>query len=145
MPRPCVVSGVSRTFTQDVEVQFRDLDTRAHVNHVAYAAYFERGKERLFADVLGVSLSEASTVVRSLDVDYHAPIPADATVTVALGPIAVGESSLTIDYELRHEGEVVATGRTVSIYLDADGQPTRIPDDWRTALAPYAPDDEDEE
>lgn len=145
MARPALRRDVSRRFTHEVEVQFRDLDTRAHVNHLAYAAYFERGKERLFEDVLGVSLSEASTVVRSLDVDYVASVGPDATVTVALGPIEVGDTSLAIDYELRHAGDVAATGRTVSIYLDADGQPTRIPDDWRDALAPYAPDDEGEE
>lgn len=126
-----------RTFTHDVEVQFRDLDTRAHVNHVVYAAYLERGKERLFEDVLGVSLSEAPTVVRSLDVDYVAPIAADSVVTVAVGPVNVGESSLTLDYELRVEDEVVATGRTVSVYLDGEGTPASLPDEWREALAPY--------
>lgn len=144
MPWPVLHRDVSRRFTHEVEVQFRDLDTRAHVNHLAYAAYFERGKERLFEDVLGVSLSEASTVVRSLDVDYLSSLGPDTTVTVALGPIDVGDTSLAIDYELRHEGDVVATGRTVSIYLDGNGQPARIPDDWRKALAPYAPDEDEE-
>ncbi|NHN59793.1 thioesterase family protein [Halorussus rarus] len=126
-----------RTFTHDVEVQFRDLDTRAHVNHVVYAAYFERAKERLFEEVLGVPLSEAPTVVRSLEVDYVAPIGPDRTVTAALGPIETGETSLTIEYELRDGDDVAATGRTVSVYLGEDGRPASLPTAWREALATY--------
>ncbi|WP_435175901.1 acyl-CoA thioesterase [Halorussus sp. AFM4] len=134
-----------RTFTHDIAVQFRDLDTRAHVNHVVYAAYFERAKERLFEEVLDVSLSEAPTVVRSLDVDYRAPIGADRTVTAALGPVETGETSLTIEYELRDGDEVAATGRTVSVYLDDDGRPASLPAAWREALAPYQAESEMEE
>ncbi|MFC7165274.1 acyl-CoA thioesterase [Halospeciosus flavus] len=138
---PALGSDVApRTFTHDVAVQFRDLDTRAHVNHVVYAAYFERGKERLFEEVLDVSLSEAPTVVRSLDVDYLAPIGANRTVTVALGPVETGETSLTVEYELRTDDEVVATGRTVSVYLGEDGRPASLPTAWRDALEPYGPD-----
>jgi len=128
---------VSRTFTHEVEVQFRDLDTRAHVNHVVYAAYFERAKERLFEEVLGVSLSEASTFVRALDVEYRKPIAADETVAVDIGPVSVGESSIRLEYELRVDGEVVATGHTVSVYVDDEERPARVPDGWRDALAPY--------
>ena len=130
-----------RTYTHDIEVQFRDLDTRSHVNHVVYASYFERGKERLFEEVLDTSLSSAPTVVRSLDVEYVAPIEPDATVTAALGPVETGETSLTIEYELGTGDDTVATGRTVSVYLDDDGQPTPLPDAWRDALAPYRADE----
>lgn len=126
-----------QTFTHDIEVQFRDLDTRSHVNHVVYAAYFERAKERLFEEVLGVSLSEAPTVVRTLEVNYEAPIEADRTVTAVLGPVTTGETSLTIEYELRDGDEVAATGRTVSVYLGEDGRPASLPSAWREALTPY--------
>lgn len=125
------------TFTHEIDVQFRDLDTRSHVNHVVYASYFEHAKERLYEEVLGVSLADSPTVVRSLSVDYRDSIPPDSTVTVELSPISVGKSSLTIDYELRVDGDVVATGQTVSVYLDADGRPTAIPGDWRDALDSY--------
>lgn len=125
------------TFTHEIDVQFRDLDTRSHVNHVVYASYFEHAKERLYEEVLGVSLADSPTVVRSLSVDYRDSIPPDSTVTAELSPISVGKSSLTIDYELRVDGDVVATGQTVSVYLDEDGRPTAIPGDWRDALDSY--------
>jgi acyl-CoA thioester hydrolase len=126
-----------RTYTHDIEVQYRDLDPRRHVNHVVYASYAEQAKGRFFADVLGTPLVDTSTVVRTLEVDYRAPVDPDETVRVTLGPVAVGESSLRIEYELSVGGEVVATARTVSVYLGEDGRPERIPDAWREPLAPY--------
>ncbi|WP_246985664.1 acyl-CoA thioesterase [Halorientalis marina] len=127
------------TYTHDIEVQFRDLDTRSHVNHVVYASYFEQAKGRLFDEVLGISLAEAPTVVRTLEVDYRAPIDPDRTVTVALTAIDVGGSSFTIEYEIADGDSVVATGRTVSVHLGDDG-PEPLPEDWREALSPYAVD-----
>lgn len=129
---------MTRTYTHDVEVQFRDLDTRGHVNHVVYASYFEQAKGAFYRDVLGRALVDTPTVVRSLDVDYRAPIEPDRTATVTVGPVAVGESSLTVEYDLAVEDALAATGRTVSVYLDEDGRPASIPDDWRERLAPYA-------
>ncbi|MEF8840250.1 MAG: thioesterase family protein [Haloarculaceae archaeon] len=126
-----------RTYTHDVEVQYRDIDTRQHVNHVVYAAYAEQAKGRFFADVLGVPLVDAPTVVRTLEVDYRAPVAPDRTVRVTLGPVAAGESSVRIEYEFVVEGSVVATARTVSVYLGEDGRPDRVPDGWRERLAPY--------
>ena len=126
-----------RTYTHDIEVQYRDLDPRRHVNHVVYASYLEQAKGRFFNDVLDTSLVDTSTVVRSLEVDYRAPIDPDETVRVKLGPVSVGESSLRIEYELSVEEEVVATARTVSVRLGEDGRPEPVPDAWRERLAPY--------
>lgn len=143
-PLGLVFDVAPRTYTHDIEVQFRDLDTRAHVNHVVYAAYFERGKERLFEEVLGVSLSDAPTVVRTLEVDYVASIGADRTVTAVLGPVETGETSLVIDYELGDDADTVATGRTVSVYLDENDRPASLPRDWREALEPYSTGNDEE-
>jgi acyl-CoA thioester hydrolase len=129
-------------YTHDIEVQFRDLDTRSHVNHVVYASYFEQAKGRLFDEVLGVSLADAPTVVRTLEVDYSAPIDPDRTVTVALTSIELGGSSFTIEYEIRDGEDVVATGRTVSVHLGDDG-PEPLPEEWREKLTPYLADSEE--
>lgn len=128
------------TYTHDIAVQYRDLDTRRHVNHVTYAAYFEAAKERFFADVLDTALVDAPTVVRTLEVDYRAPIPPDAYATARLGPVEAGETSLTINYELRVDGTgtLAATGKTASVYLDDDGRAAPLPAAWRDALTPYA-------
>ena len=128
------------TYTHDIEVQYRDLDPRRHVNHVVYASYVEQTKGRFFLDVLGVSLADAPTVVRTLDLEYRAPVDPDLTVQVELGPVEVGGTSFRIEYELTVDDAIVATARTVSVYLDAEGRPQRVPEEWRERLAPYGDD-----
>jgi len=129
------------TYDYDIAVQYRDLDPRKHVNHAVYVSYLEQAKGAFFVDVLGTSLADVDTAVRSLDVDYLAPVLPDRTATVTLGPIEVGETSYTIAYEVVADGTVAAEAETVSVLLDDDGRPRRVPDAWREHLAPYAPVD----
>lgn len=121
-------------YIHDVEVQYRDLDPRAHVNHAVYVSYMEQAKGRFMADEMGIELADINTVMRHLEVDYRAPVEPGDTVAVAVRPAAVGETSFTLDYYLSVDGEVVATGRTVSVRLDEDGRPEPLPDDWRAVL-----------
>jgi acyl-CoA thioester hydrolase len=129
-----------RTYAHDVEVQYRDLDPRGHVNHAVYVSYLEQAKGEFFRDALETSLAGVETAVRHIEVDYRAPILADRTVEVVLGPVEVGETSYTVDYEIVDDGTVAATARTVSVLLDGEGRPTPLPAAWREALSPYAND-----
>lgn len=120
-------------YTHELTVQYRDLDPRAHVNHAVYVSYMEQAKGRFMADEFGTALEDAGTVIRHLEVDYLAPVEPGETVAVSVRPVEVGETSFTLEYELTVAGRVVATGRTVSVRLDADG-PQPLPDAWRAAL-----------
>lgn len=120
-------------YTCEITVQYRDLDPRAHVNHAVYVSYMEQAKGRFMADELGVDLEAVDTVMRHLELDYLAPVEAGRTVSVTLRPAGVGETSFTLDYDLTVSGEVVATGRTVSVLLGPDG-PRPLPEAWRAVL-----------
>ncbi len=127
------------TFDHDIEVQYRDLDPRRHVNHARYVSYLEQAKGKFFVEVLGTSLSVANTAVRHLELDYRAPIEPDRTVQVSLGPVDPGDTSYTIQYEVTDGETVVATAETVSVLLDDDGRPRSLPEEWRDRIAPYEP------
>jgi acyl-CoA thioester hydrolase len=126
-----------RTYDHDIEVQYRDLDPRRHVNHAVYVSYLEQAKGEFFLDVLDTSLAAVDTAVRHLEVDYRAPILSDRTVTVALRPVELGETSYTVTYEILDDDTVAATAETVSVLLDDDGRPRSLPGTWRERLAPY--------
>ena len=123
-------------YTHEIEVQYRDLDPRAHVNHAVYVSYMEQAKGRYMADVLEVDLSEAGTVVGHLEVDFRSPVEPGETVSVAVRPVDVGETSFTLEYTLTVDGQVVATGTTVSVRLGEDGRPAALPEVWRDGLEP---------
>lgn len=124
------------SFTMECPVRYRDLDPRKHVNHAVYITFFEEAKAAYFESVLGVSLDEAPTMVRALDVEFRRSITLEESVRVDLRVTDVGESSFTIEYELFAAGELAATGHTVSVYLTSDLSTTApVPDSWREQFA----------
>lgn len=120
------------------DVRYRDLDPRHHVNHAVYVSYMEQAKGAFFADVIGVPLDRAPTVVRALEVDYRGPIESGQAVGVDLRFDEVGETSFTVTYRITADGELVATAETVSVLLDEEsGKPRPIPREWRDRIAAY--------
>jgi acyl-CoA thioester hydrolase len=130
-----------RSYGYTTDVRYRDLDPRGHVNHVVYVSYMEQAKGAFLREVVGVALDEVNTVVRSLDVEYERSIESGQEVAFELGVTNVGETSFTIAYRLRADGEEVATGETVSVLLDENGRPRPIPEEWRRRMEAYDPDE----
>lgn len=125
-------------YSTECDVRYRDLDPRKHVNHAVYVTMFEEAKADFFADVLGVTLDAAPTMVRALDIEYHGSITFEQTVRIELTVESIGETSFTLTYELRADGTVAATGRTVSVYMTDDlAAPAPVPEAWRTRVESY--------
>ncbi|NEU58655.1 thioesterase family protein [Halorussus sp. MSC15.2] len=129
-------------YTTDLDVRFRDLDAMGHVNNAVYATYLEQARADYYADVVGVPLPEADTVLVNLSIAYQRPITADETVTVALGVGDLGESSVPMEYEIRTGDGVAATAETVQVVFDREtGESRSIPKEWRDRIARYAQSD----
>jgi acyl-CoA thioester hydrolase len=124
-------------YRTELPVRFRDLDAMGHVNNAVYATYLEQARADYYADVLDVALAEADTVLVSLSIEYRRPVSA-GSVDVALGVGDLGESSLPMVYELRVDGETVATAKTVQVVFDrASGESRPIPREWRERIGAY--------
>ncbi|WP_265111412.1 acyl-CoA thioesterase [Halosolutus halophilus] len=123
------------SYETDVDVRLRDIDFMGHVNNAVYASYLEQARQAYFVDVLGVSLTEADTVLATLEIDYVSPIEAEEDVTVALRIPELGNSSLPMEYEIRADGERAATARTVQVVVDREtGRSAPIPTAWRARI-----------
>jgi acyl-CoA thioester hydrolase len=118
-------------YETDLQVRFRDVDAMGHVNNAVYATYLEQARVDYYADVLGVGLDDVDTVLVNLEIDYRSEITLGDDVTVALGVRDVGESSLTLAYELRVDERVAATAETVQVYVGPDRDGSRpLPAVW---------------
>ncbi|MEY7847701.1 acyl-CoA thioesterase [Natrarchaeobius sp. A-rgal3] len=119
----------------DLDVRLRDIDFMGHVNNAVYATYLEQARERYFGDVLDVSLVDVGTVLVNLEIDYARPIEADESVTITLGIRELGDTSIPIEYEIRADGELAATARTVQVVADGEtGESKPIPTAWRSRI-----------
>ena len=119
-------------FEVEIDVRFRDLDAMGHVNNAVYASYFEQARVAYFEEVLDVPLRDIESVLASLEIDFRRPVEIDHDVTVAMRVPELGESSMPMEYEVRADGEVAATGETVQVVVDRETKSSRpIPEAWR--------------
>ncbi|NHX36223.1 MULTISPECIES: acyl-CoA thioesterase [Halolamina] len=128
------------SYETSLDVRFRDIDAMGHVNNAVYATYAEQARADYFADVLDQDLSEVSSVLARIEIDYHRPIElGDGPVTVAVSVPRLGESSLPMEYEIRTaEGELAASVESVQVAYDREaGESVPLPDAWREAIAAY--------
>ena len=125
------------SYTHTIDVRFRDLDPRGHANHAVYISYCEQAKAAPFEEVLTVPLTDAPTVVRSLDVEYERAVELGDRPTVAIDVGHLGRTSSSLKYDLAVGGERATIVRTTPVRLDSEGTPEPLPDSWRERLEPY--------
>ncbi|WP_276301818.1 acyl-CoA thioesterase [Halorussus lipolyticus] len=126
------------SFATDVDVRYRDLDTMGHVNNAVYASYFEQARVAYFDEVLDVPLREIESVLATLEIEFRRPVEIDHDVTVAVRVPELGDSSLPMEYEVRADDTVAATGETVQVAVDRETKSSRpIPDDWREDIREF--------
>ena len=129
---------VDHPFTTPVAVRFRDLDSFGHVNTGVYVSYIEEARLDYFAQVLGVDLNSVGTVVASLSVDYRQPIELDDDLVVETRASELGTTSLTLDHELRVDGETAAIATVVLVRYDYEAdEPVSISEMWRSAIVDF--------
>jgi acyl-CoA thioester hydrolase len=113
-------------FEHEVDVRYRDLDTYGHVNNVVYGTYCEQARVAYVEDVLGIDdVDEFSAVVVSLNIDFRSSVAEITTVDVGVAVTRLGESSFTMTYELRQDGDLVAEAETTQVFVDPESRESR--------------------
>ncbi|NEU56145.1 thioesterase family protein [Halorussus sp. MSC15.2] len=126
------------SFTVDVDVRFQDLDTMGHVNNAVYATYFEQARVAYFEEVLDVPLHEVESVLANLEIDFRRPVEMVGEVTVGVRVTELGTTSIPMEYEVRADGEIAATGETVQVAVDSEtGSSRPIPEAWREQIRDF--------
>lgn len=124
-----------------VDVRFRDVDPMDRVNNAVYVTYVEQARAEYYEDVLGITLGEADTVLARLEVDYEGPVVLGDTVDVHMRTDELGTASIPMAYELRVDGAVVATARTVQVTVDRETDDSRpVPAAWRDRIEAFERD-----
>ncbi|MEY7850868.1 acyl-CoA thioesterase [Natrarchaeobius sp. A-rgal3] len=129
---------MTEEFTLEVPVRYRDLDPFDHVNHAVYASYLEAARVAYADEVFGLAEDEISFVIANLEISYRRPITLGDEPIVALWVTEMGESSCTMTYEIRVDGDVVSTAETVMVYVDPETKRSApYPEDVRKRIVEY--------
>lgn len=126
------------SFATDIDVRFRDIDPMDRVNNAVYVTYVEQARAEYYEAVLDTPLGDADTVLARLEVDYERGIELGDTVTVRMRTDDLGTASIPMRYELRVDGAIVATARTVQVTFDPEtGESCPIPGGWRERIEAF--------
>lgn len=126
------------SFTTELQIRYRDLDTQNHVNNAIYGTYLEQTRAAYIEHVLDEALDECRVVLAHVSIDYRAPVTlADESVSVAMCVSDLGASSISMEYEIQTENGIAATAESVLVTIDENGDSRSIPEVWRDRIATY--------
>jgi acyl-CoA thioester hydrolase len=121
----------------ELPVQWGDMDALGHVNNTRFFTWFESARIALF-EKIGVSSAGPSSVAPILATttcNYVAPLHYPAPLRVSARCTKVGETSLTMEYEVASGGRVHARGSSVAVLVDyGSSAKVRVPDAVRAAI-----------
>ena len=122
--------------TTDVEVRYAETDQMGVVHHANYVIWFELARTRLcaasgfhYADIekMGYLL-----MVTGVEVSYRRPARYGDRVRVVCWNDRLGTRGLRFVYEVRKGDELLATGTTEHVWVEAaTGRPCRTPEALR--------------
>lgn len=134
----------SRVFTMVHDVRYFEADQQGVVFNMWYLAYFEDARNG-YLDWCGYSLQDLLAsghdiqVVRT-EVGWRAGARWPERIRLAASVAAIGRTSVTFDFEVRREDQVIATGRTVYVIIGTDGSGKRsVPQAMREAIGEPRP------
>lgn len=132
------------TFTHSRQVRYVEVDAQGVVFNSWYLAWFDDAMTA-FLDHRGLPYKSMLAsgydvqLVRS-EIDWTAGVGFQDEVAVAVATARLGRTSFALDFEVRRDGVVTCSGRTVYVVVATDGSGKReIPPLIRDALGEPAP------
>jgi len=114
-----------------VTVRYAETDMMGIVYHGSYLPWFEIGRTTLLKEH-GIAYRDLEAAgfrlpVLEAAVKYLKPAFYDDTVTIVTTLAERPVVRIELTYEVRRDGDLLATGRTVHAFIDREGRPVRPP------------------
>ena len=124
-------------------VRFAETDQQGVVFYGEYVTFQDEAISGFFRaigyDYDTIRAADWDIHVAHVDLDYRAPARFEDDLVTAVRIERIGHSSIAFATETRRrdDGRVLAEGRVVHVAVDADGEATRVPDDFREAVVAF--------
>jgi acyl-CoA thioester hydrolase len=120
-----------------LRVRTYECDGYNHVNNANYLNYLEYARYEFLKDV-GFDYPAAiaagyGMLVARIEIDYRRPAKTDDELCIRSRPIEKGAVSGVLEQVIVRGGEAVAAAKVKWVFVNAKGQPTKIPPQWDVA------------
>ena len=120
-------------FVTPIQVRWRDIDAKNHVNNATIVTYLETARTELWRKRFGGGI-DIPFVVARVEVDFRRQLTIDDDVRIGLWIEDLKGASYTFVYRIEAEGEHAADARTVMAHVGPSGRPSRIEAEMRAKL-----------
>jgi acyl-CoA thioester hydrolase len=124
-------------FAAEVPLRWVDVDSAGVVNNAVYLSLMEQARYLYFTQLGLLDDHVVPFVLAEVQIKFARPGRLGMKVEVAARVSRLGTSSFHMDYEVRAGQMVVATAAAALVFVDADVQPTPIPQPWREAISVF--------
>ena len=125
---------VATTVTRRIE--WMDTDA-AGIYHYSTLIRLAEGAEAALHTECGIAeLTFGATPRVHIEFDFKRPVAFNDEVVTEIAVAALGRTSITYEFTFTHDGELVATGKIVGVFIDRETRrPAEWPDEVRAALS----------
>src|SRR6266536_6123538 len=109
------------SFVPRETVRFNDLDGMGHVNNAVFSTYLEQARLAWFGS--DGEMAQSDVILARTEIDFRAPVGFGDVVEIGVRPARLGTKNFELEYELRSDGRVVATAKSVLVGYDYGGAP----------------------
>jgi acyl-CoA thioester hydrolase len=131
-------------FVHHLRVRYNECDAQGHVFNANYLVYFDVILTELWREALGsyeaLTADGLDLVVAETGVRFRAPARFDDELEITLEVERLGNTSMVSAIGIARDGDTLAEGRIVHIFVRADrlGEKAPIPDHVRRMLRRYS-------
>ena len=130
-------TGMFYRFAEHVPLRWVDVDSAGVVNNAVYLSLMEQARYLYFTHLGVLDGHAVPFLLAEANVKFLRPGRFGMKVEVAARVKALGSSSFQMDFEVRANEEVLATGHAALVWVDAAFRPTPIPGDVRAAIEQF--------
>lgn len=124
-------------FRSQVPLRWSDVDAEGVVNNAVYLSLVEQARFDYFAGLGLLPPGRVPFLLAETTVRFVRPGRSGMQTEVAARTERLGNSSCRMQYEVRGDGEVLATATAVLVFVGDDLRPQPIPAAVRAAISTY--------
>ena len=131
---------MSEPYRHTLRVRYAECDAQGVVYFARYPFFFDVAMTELWRERIGpydeMVQNGHDLVVAEMNVRYRAPALFDDEVDVAIDDVRIGETSLTFDWRLLRDDDLLVEGMVRQVCIDPPTKQKKpLPDDVRAALS----------
>lgn len=125
----------------EIVVRYAETDMMGLVYHANYLPWLEIGRTQLLREngLPYKEIEERGLFIPVLEVNlqYKRPARYDDTISIVTRLAEKPLLKIRMEYEVMRGDELLAKGHTLHAFMNREGMPERIPEYFKTAIAPF--------